>query len=247
MIGLLLLIGFQTPEFQNFDVNGLKRGAIVVAPDSKKAAPLVFVFHGHGGNMLQAKRSFGIDKLWPEAIVVYPQGLPTKGRTDPEGKKNGWQQQKGEYDDRDLAFFDVMLATLNKEHKIDRKRVYVTGHSNGGRFTYLLWAQRGDTFAAVAPSGSPATGLIRDLKPLSAFFIAGENDQLVSFASQRFSINAIRPILKTDESKAKTNGLVHIEPGPGGIELGTYFYPGTHTYPQEAAVKTVEFFKRHHK
>jgi polyhydroxybutyrate depolymerase len=247
MISLLLLVGLQTRGPQTFEVNGLKREALVVAPASKEPAPLVFVFHGHGGNMRQSRRSFRIDRLWPEAIVVYPQGLPTKGMTDPEGRKNGWQKQKGEYEDRDLAFFDAMLAKLKKEHKIDAKRIYATGHSNGGRFTCLLWAQRHDIFAAVAPSGSPATGLIRDLKPLSAFFVAGERDQLVPIASQRFSIDAIRPILKTDAAKARTDGLVRIESGPNGIELGTYIYPGTHTYPHGAAVKTVEFFKRHRK
>ena len=33
--------------------------------------------------------------------------------------------------------------------KIDEKRVYATGHSNGGGFTYLLWTCRPDAFAAL--------------------------------------------------------------------------------------------------
>ncbi len=106
--------------------------------------------------MRQARRSFAIESYWPEATVVYPQGLPTKGITDPEGKKNGWQQKKGDYEDRDLAFFDVMLKTFRSDSSIDMRRVYSTGHSNGGRMTYLLWSERGDAFAAVAPSASPA-------------------------------------------------------------------------------------------
>jgi polyhydroxybutyrate depolymerase len=244
MIALLLLVTLQKQEVQNFDVNGVKREAIVCAPTAKTAAPLVFVFHGHGGNMRQSQRSFGIDKLWPEAVVVYPQGLPSKGKTDPEGIRNGWQQKKGDAGDRDLAFFDLMLSTLKKEHKIDGKRVYVTGHSNGGRFTYLLWSERHDTFAAVAPSASPG---MFGLKPLPAFIVAGEQDTLVPFRVQQLSINTVRRVLGTDESKAKVDGYTHIELGPHGMDLGTYIFPGPHTFPREAATKIVEFFKSHHK
>lgn len=245
---IALLLAVQTSNVQTFDVNGLQRRAMVVVPaDNSKPAPLVFVFHGHGGNMNNAARTMSVDKLWPEAIVVFPQGLPTKGKTDPQGLKNGWQQGPADENGRDLAFFDTMLAAMKKEHKVDSKRIYVTGHSNGGRFTYLLWAERYDTFAAVAPCSSPATGLIRDLKPMPAFITAGEQDRIVPFASQQFSINAVRDILKTDKAKAKTDGLCSTESGPKGIELATYIFPGPHSYPPEAVAKAVEFFKRHRK
>ena len=49
-----------------------------------------------------------------------------------------------------------MLTTLKKDYRVDEKRIYATGHSNGGGFTYLLWAARGDVFAAVAPCAAAA-------------------------------------------------------------------------------------------
>ena len=42
------------------------------------------------------------------------------------------------------AFFDEVLASVKKDYKVDNKRIYVTGHSNGGSFTYILWAVRDD-------------------------------------------------------------------------------------------------------
>ncbi len=54
-------------------------------------------------------------KHWPEAIVVYMQGLNTPGAlTDPDGKRPGWQKTFGDQGDRDLKFFDAVLATLRK-------------------------------------------------------------------------------------------------------------------------------------
>jgi polyhydroxybutyrate depolymerase len=156
----------EEPTRREWTVDGVAREALVYSPASAKtnAAPVVFAFHGHGGNMRNTVRSFHIHTLWPEAIVVYPQGLNTPGRlTDPEGKKPGWQHGVGAEGDRDLKFFDAMLASLKADYKVDTKRVYSTGHSNGGGFTYLLWAERGEVFAAFAPSASAASLLAASL------------------------------------------------------------------------------------
>src|SRR5690349_6718330 len=79
------------------------REAVVFAPhDARKvAAPLVFAFHGHGGKVAGVTARFDFQSLWPEAIVVYPQGLPIASGLDPEGEKPGWQHNAGELDDRD--------------------------------------------------------------------------------------------------------------------------------------------------
>src|SRR4051812_1090421 len=85
-------------------VDGVAREALVQAPAGAKTkpAPVVFVFHGHGGTARSALRQFPIHEHWPEAIVVAMQGLNTPGRlTDPEGKKPGWQHAAGAEGDRD--------------------------------------------------------------------------------------------------------------------------------------------------
>src|ERR1700704_4169529 len=62
-------------------VDGVKREALVVLPStsSKSKPPVIFAFHGHGGSMHFASRGMAFQNFWPEAIVVYPQGLPTPG------------------------------------------------------------------------------------------------------------------------------------------------------------------------
>ncbi len=65
-----------------FTVDGVTRTALVYVPPTAKTSltPVVFVFHGHGGNAQEVARSFHIEKEWPQAISVYMQGLPTPGQ-----------------------------------------------------------------------------------------------------------------------------------------------------------------------
>src|SRR5438105_7978281 len=111
---------------KEWKVDGVARKALVHVPTSatKTASPVVFAFHGHGGTMAHAARTMADHTHWPEAIVVYMQGLNTPGRlTDPEGKKPGWQFAVGDQSDRDLKFFDAVLASLKADYKVDEKRI----------------------------------------------------------------------------------------------------------------------------
>ncbi len=55
-----------------WNVDGVEREAILVAPSkpTEGGAPVVFAFHGHGGTMRNASRNFRYHEHWPEAIVV---------------------------------------------------------------------------------------------------------------------------------------------------------------------------------
>jgi polyhydroxybutyrate depolymerase len=72
--------------------------------------------------------------------------------------------------DRDLKFFDAVLASLKKDYKVDAKRIYSTGHSNGGSFTYLLWETRAKEFAAFAPSAAVSRSLIPSMRGIKPVF-----------------------------------------------------------------------------
>jgi polyhydroxybutyrate depolymerase len=228
-------------------VDGVKREALLYAPGkaSTESAPVIFGFHGHGGNMNNAARQYHFQTLWPEAIVIYPQGLNTPGRlTDPEGKKPGWQSGPGDQGDRDLKFFDAMLAELRKNYKVDDKRIYSSGHSNGGGFTYLLWAMRGDQFAAFAPSASAASRSQSLLKPKPVLHVAGENDPLVKFAWQQATMDAVRKLNQCGAGLPwELDKNCTIYRSPIGAPVVTAIHPGTHHYPNEAPEVIVKFFK----
>lgn len=235
------------PVKRTWTVEGVQRDALVCVPDSTPdtGVPIVFGFHGHGGTMQNAARSFHIHKEWPEALVVYMQGLKTPGQlTDPEGKKPGWQKAKGDQNDRDLKFFDAVLESLKSEHRIDAGRIYSMGHSNGGGFTYLLWSERPDVFAAFAPSGSAALKLRGTLKPKPVLHIAGSNDPLVKFSWQQMMINSLRTDQKCGDGKPWHDKATLYESSIGAPVI-TYITEQGHKFPSEAPQLIVRFFREH--
>ena len=237
------------PINQTLNVDGIERAAVIF-PNSKPApktgAPLVLAFHGHGGRAAGIARRWDLQSLWPEAVVVYLQGLPgVLGIVDPEGRLPGWQKNPGEQNDRDVKFVDAVMERIQKQYKIDPDRIYAAGHSNGARFVNVLWKMRGEKFAAFCSASGQGGLMIRDAVPRSIFAIAGENDKLVPYDGQVRSLEVVRNILKTDPSKAVTKSYAKIEPGINGTELATYLHPGGHEFPPAAFSLVVEFFKRH--
>jgi polyhydroxybutyrate depolymerase len=243
-----LLLSTAESSTQTFNVEGVERRALVFAnsaPLPKTGAPLVFAFHGHGGNSQFSARKFQIHKYWPEAVVVYPQGLPAAGMYDPEGRKNGWQKRVGDLGDRDLKFFDSMLEWAKKQYKIDANRIYVAGHSNGGAMTYVLWSARSNLIAAYAPC---AAGFGRDAvsaKAKPAIIFAGEQDEVVPFENQKRSMNFVLRLNQCDTNGTARSKEETFYKSKVGADVLAYIYPGGHPLPEDAGEVIVKFFKEY--
>lgn len=242
-VAFALLITAPAPEVKTIKVDGVEREALISAPNSTKAAPLVFAFHGYGGNMRRAADSFRLHEHWPEAVVVYMQGLPSLKPRDPSNQRPGWDVMRPPADNRDVKFVDALLTDLKKSYKIDEKQVFAMGHSNGGRFSYLLWAERGNTFSAFSMCGSNSVGFDNMLKPKSAFLIAGLNDSTVPFANQQKTASLLKDLLKVDAALDRSPGGYKSYKGAGNLALATYFHSGGHEYPADAGKMVVDFFR----
>ncbi len=64
---------------------------------------------------------------------------------------------------RDISSIAAMLEEVCDEYAVDRSRVYLSGLSDGGTFTYLLGLGRPDLFAGIAPVAGDFTGMMDDL------------------------------------------------------------------------------------
>lgn len=260
-VGLMLVtagVGQAGAQLQHrtWNVDGVEREALVYVPvtATTTSAAIVFAFHGHGGTAQRVARAWNYQSLWPQAIVVYMQGLKTPGQiTDPNGNRTGWQRTVGDQNDRDLKFFDAVLASLESEYHVNRSRIFATGHSNGGSFTYLLWEARPNIFAAFAPSAAVARPLVMkgarpnpDFVPKPVLIIAGRADPLVKFAWQEKMIEALIKLDVCGKGKPWTvDQRLTMYPSRVDAPVVTYIHSGGHVVPQDAPALIVTFFKAH--
>jgi polyhydroxybutyrate depolymerase len=243
-------------NLKTWTVDGNQRQAIVFAPppttNSGVRHPLVFAFHGHGGNMSDTAQQMHLQTVWLEAIVVYPQGLKSPGQPiDPDGHKPGWQyeanQSDGHVGNRDLDFFDKMVATMKQTYEVDEKRIYATGFSSGATFSYLLWAERGKTIAAIGEVAGRLWDSEQLTEPRAALAIAGREDHTDDFP---FQVQSIKKARDVDSANGPAQPC-----GPNNCRffasttqtpVKTFIHPGAHVYPPWAPAQIVEFFKAHH-
>jgi polyhydroxybutyrate depolymerase len=228
----------------SWQVDGVQRDALVSFPDSPSGPTkhaLIFAFHGHGGNMRVAANGLHFQTLWPEAIVVYPQGLNTPSKIDPLGLRPGWQQVPGQVGDRDLKFFDVMLADLKKKYSVDEKQIFATGFSNGSIFSYLLWAERPKVFAAFGICSGRMMAVPSDSRP--AVIIAGQTDPLIPFADQEANMETARKIDQATQNGQSCGSGCTLYPSKVHSPVMTYVHPFGHVYPPWGAQAIVSFFQ----
>ncbi|HZF10474.1 MAG TPA: esterase [Thermoanaerobaculia bacterium] len=249
LVAFCILLGSAVAQaaVMTWTVGGVERKALVFAPPGHGGGkvPLVFAFHGHGGNMRGAARGMAFQKAWPGAIVVYMQGLPTPSKIDPQGRRPGWQHELGENGDRDLKFFDAVLATLRQKYPVDDRRIYATGFSNGAFFTYFLWAERGKTFAAFGPCAGLIWPTLQLTEPKPALHVGGQADPLVKFADQEKTIETVRQLDGATAAGTSCGTGCTLYPSPKDTPVETFIHPGGHVFPPAATDLIVKFFKEH--
>jgi polyhydroxybutyrate depolymerase len=236
-------------EVMRFTVDGAQREALIFLPSKTYGAaerlPVLFAFHWHGGTMQEAAEGMQFQKLWPEAIVIYMQGLRTRIYVDPLGLESGWQQEPGQFGDRDLKFFDVVLSAVQMKFPVDDNRIYATGFSNGGIFTYLLWGTRGKTFAAIAPVGAQKFPAVHLTVPKPILHIAGQQDNVVPFKEQLQSIEIARELNGSNQTGDSCGEYCTTYASSRGAPVVSYVHPAGHVYPTGASEMIVRFFKEY--
>lgn len=148
---------------------------VAVPPNWDRTSPLpvLFAFHGGGGNKNSAQSTTCRDGNVDDAtclaqaanrkgiLVIRPDG--TGGRPlrnvrtwNSGGGINGLNCASGSACAEgidDIAFFDEVLAEVGRIVPIDPSRVYLTGLSNGASMSHRLACERADRIAAIVPVG----------------------------------------------------------------------------------------------
>jgi predicted peptidase len=149
--------------------------------------PLIVFLHGSGerGDDLERVKAYGLPQRLAQgfdlpAIVVAPQcPLPSD-----------WTL----LDDALLALLDELCAT----YAVDRRRIYLTGLSMGGRGVWRLAASNPERFAALVPicgrrpDGVRSAETLRPLCDLPIWVFHGAQDQVVPVKESDAMVAALR-------------------------------------------------------
>jgi polyhydroxybutyrate depolymerase len=185
---LLSLLIFNAQETFSKDiegtmmVDGIEREYILHLPENygTENLPLVMVFHGGGGTAKQIKAHVKFNKLADKEnfIVVYPNSVDKNWSDGRVGEKLPVQRD-------DVKFISILIDTLIANYKVDSKRVFSTGISNGGFFSIYLAYKLSGKILAIAPVTANIPENLKDVYkpefPVSVLLINGTEDPLVKY------------------------------------------------------------------
>jgi predicted esterase len=177
--------------YQNSELQHYGQGYLLYLPDgyeadSTKSWPLIFFLHGYGDRgdnvLLLAKASpfmFVREKGPLPFIIVAPLLNAFQGYSSFPG-----------------AYMDGVLTEIQKDYRVDAKRIYLTGLSMGGEATYRFAVVQPETFAAIAPLSayvdSETYSMLGRIKALPVWAIHGADDTVIPLARAQQPVDALK-------------------------------------------------------
>ncbi|NUQ63801.1 MAG: prolyl oligopeptidase family serine peptidase [Pirellulales bacterium] len=148
-----------------------------------KPMPVVLALHGAGTNGPIMAVSSGLSSKADQAgfLAVYPNGTG-KGNVFLVWNSGGFHGPNADKLPDDVKVVNRLLDDVATVVRVDAKRIYATGMSNGGMMCYRLAAELSERIAAIAPvAGTMAAGLTPPKRPVPVLHFHGTADKLVPF------------------------------------------------------------------
>ena len=243
--------------------DGMNREYILYVPnsyDETSATPILFNFHGFGGN---ASQFINVADMRAEAesnsfILVYPQGSCLDGVPH-------WNPCPIDGDNKstadDLGFVEAMVNEISSQYNLDMERIYAAGYSNGGMMAYGLANYKSNLIAAVASvSGSMLDCLGNTSHPMPVVHLHGTNDGVIAYDESSNDYNSVQstldywtnfnntvstPTINSDNTSGMTIEHFVYDQGDNSVSVEHYKYIGgdhvwfSETYQGQNASKLV--------
>ena len=157
-------------DYKKVSVSG--RDIHVYAPSDLKAkSPLLISCHGmdQDPNYQQSNTHWETVADTASFVVVYPRGGTGMSTWDISG-------------DKDAKWVEQIIDQMQKDYDIDTKRVYLSGFSMGGMFTYNAMSKIANKIAAFAPtSGTNVMGASKAQRPVPIIHPHGTTDDVLQY------------------------------------------------------------------
>jgi polyhydroxybutyrate depolymerase len=169
---------------------GRERVYLVHVPKTYRAntpMPVVIAMHGGGGSAsyMAKDENYRLISKSDEAgfIAVFPNGTGAL----PSGALATWNAgiccgKARDNNIDDVGFIRTMMARLNTQVSVDRRRVFATGMSNGGMMSYRLACEMPDMIRGImAVAGTDGTKTCNPRSPVPVLHAHARDDDHVLF------------------------------------------------------------------
>lgn len=168
-------------DYKQMTVSG--RTIYVYAPSGlSPKSPLLLSLHGMDQDPKYQQENTHWEAVADTAgfVVVYPRGGTGFSTWDISG-------------DQDTKWVLAIIDQMVKDYDIDAKRVYLSGFSMGGMFTYHSMGKIADRIAAFAPcSGYLMGGAGVAMRPVPIFHSHGTDDSVVGYSGLENNLGSYR-------------------------------------------------------
>ena len=188
-----------------FAHQGRTRTAVIMVPRTTaippEGWPLVVMLHGAGGSSKNVLESTGWSEMGEKEgiITVFPNGTPRDESIPESFSRNPQTWNSGAKlslssgassaiakNIDDVDFLTQLIQRVCCQLKIDPRRIYVTGHSNGAQMAYRFASERSTLVAAIGVMAGHSYADQRPLdSPVSLIQIVGDRDPFTPMAGEK--------------------------------------------------------------
>jgi len=188
-------------------------------PETNEPSPLLIVLHGFGQVAADFIKIF--EPLTQRGILIAAPQAPHQFYKSLADRTVGFSwltRYERDQSIRDFAgYMEKFYAHLQHEHRLDERRVFVLGFSQGVSMAYRMWAHSRVPVAGVIACGGdlpPDIGeQLRALSPVPVLLVHGRRDQIV-------------PLRKAHEAQSQL--------AAAGLPVELLEFEGEHLIPPEA-------------
>jgi polyhydroxybutyrate depolymerase len=194
--------------------------------DETAAIPLIVLLHGFGSSGRGQDEYMKLSALADTYgfILATPDGTASEGEVFGQKNPRFWNATKaccnfGGIEVDDSAYISSLIKAIKAEYRIDDKRVFLVGHSNGGFMSYRLARDHSSMIAAIvslAGADDPEAPMEAD-HPVHVLQIHGTADSTISYGGGDIQgVGTYTGAQQTVTTWAGRNGCA-----TSGMEVGT--------------------------
>jgi len=185
----------------------------IVLPDASMSSagyPVIIYLHGYTSSSLAVERFMGLTSAAKSKGVI---------SIFPEGTIDAWGATFWNATPACCNFFDSkvndseylrnLIDEISAKYLIDKRRIYLAGHSNGGFMANRMACEHSDQIAAIVSVAGAIFSDVKDCKatqPVSVLQVHGIQDPVITYESGNLNGQPYPSANQTVKSWAKING-----------------------------------------